>query len=117
MPLKVREFNVCLFRSTTEEGSGTYPNGFEYFCPSVIAQFIKPTTDFAFCAFMDGFLLNSLYRIRYVKLEIGYEFCPGALVSVTLVHGSVPFGKVAADASTAAAVEFIDGKTKLPSLF
>ncbi len=42
--LRAREFNVCLSRSTTEEGNGTYPNGFEYFCPSVIAQVIKSTS-------------------------------------------------------------------------
>ena len=63
VPLKFKELSVSWLVLTTAAGNGTYPNGSENFCPSVIAQDKKSTIDFAFSLVMLGFALRSLYNI------------------------------------------------------
>ena len=65
---------------------------------------------------MLGLALMSLYRSRYEKLAIGYDFGPGALSIETLVHDLSPAGREfkATALVTASWVESNEGSIKLP---
>ena len=63
-------------------------------------------------------LFRFSYNNRYVKVEIGYEFSPGALTKLIPYQLSCASGRVGADSAEASAMLCIDGKTKfVPSAF
>src|ERR1035438_7095067 len=100
---------ICLISlATTSLGSGAYQSAPANFCPSAS---IHPRNALMVVAFFASWI--SLGTSSHVKVEMGYDFLPGALVMETRKSAGISLAVPAA----ASVTEARSALTKLPAAF